>query len=56
MVVCGDDEVTEVGGGYLGGQVIEVSRWNDGGFGADDCFYPLQQEVIAEIVEVEVHF
>ena len=58
VVVRGDDKIAELGRRYPRGQVMEVSWWDDGGFGADDCFYLLQREVFAEIVVigVGVHF
>lgn len=54
VVVCGNDEITEVGRRYSRSQVVEVNWRDDGGFGADDRFYLLQQEVVAEVVEIEV--
>lgn len=38
------------------GQVIDVRWWKDGGFGVDYRFYLLQQEMVADIVEVKGHF
>jgi len=54
VVMCGDDKIAEVGRRYPRGQVVKICRWDDGGLGTDDCFYLLQQEVAAEIVEVKV--
>lgn len=54
--MCGDDKIAEVGRRYLRGQVVEVRWWDKGGSGADNRFYLLQQEVVAEVIEVEVPF